>query len=191
MSNTGEPKRRYLTVYDFIAIVSIFLILLAIIIPNFLKSSGRPKQEEARLNLISIYEMQKEYFQKFHVYASHSSDKNCFDLLLWRPDYVRPGLIGAILEQMSPKHFSVYRLQRIYHLLGSKPRSPNLYYYFCDTAEFSSPIPQRGCRPISPPPSVTITGFTVYAIGNIDNDPQCDVWSINDANILVNVENDV
>ena len=43
-----------------------------------------------------------------------------------------------------------------------------------------------------PTPDWTTTGgFTAGAIGNIDGDPSCDQWSINDLKMLVNNYNDV
>lgn len=39
--------------------------------------------------------------------------------------------------------------------------------------------------------TVTATGFTVNASGQIDQDATCDVWTLNDANTLSNTTNDV
>jgi type IV pilus assembly protein PilA len=38
---------------------------------------------------------------------------------------------------------------------------------------------------------VSNSGFTGVAIGNIDGDPTCDVWTIDESKMLVNVINDV
>ena len=40
-------------------------------------------------------------------------------------------------------------------------------------------------------PTATQGGFTAGARGNIDADPTCDEWTINDIRILVNQQNDV
>jgi type IV pilus assembly protein PilA len=37
----------------------------------------------------------------------------------------------------------------------------------------------------------TVTGFTAGAVGNVDNDPTCDVWTMNDLKTLFNNINDV
>ncbi len=39
--------------------------------------------------------------------------------------------------------------------------------------------------------SVSATGFTAVATGNIDGDPTCDVWTIDENKTLLNVTNDV
>jgi type IV pilus assembly protein PilA len=39
--------------------------------------------------------------------------------------------------------------------------------------------------------NVSPTGFTAVAIGNIDGDATCDVWTINEDKVLTNVVNDV
>ncbi len=39
--------------------------------------------------------------------------------------------------------------------------------------------------------SVSALGFTAVAIGNIDGDATCDVWTINEGKIITNVTNDV
>ena len=38
---------------------------------------------------------------------------------------------------------------------------------------------------------VSATGFTAVAIGNVDGDATCDVWTIDDQKVLTNVTNDV
>ncbi len=51
------------------------------------------------------------------------------------------------------------------------------------------------CDVTTPPTSVKVeasaTGFTAAAKGNLDDDPTCDEWSINDAMVLTNTINDV
>jgi type IV pilus assembly protein PilA len=39
-------------------------------------------------------------------------------------------------------------------------------------------------------PVASGTGFTATAKGNVDNDPTCDEWSINDLRVLTNPSND-
>jgi Tfp pilus assembly protein PilE len=78
-----------------------------------------------------------------------------------------------------------------FQLIDWEPAGQNRYRYYCDTSVILEKISLRGCNPVPPHADVSKMGFTVYAIGNIDNDDQCDVWSINDAKIMVNVENDI
>ena len=46
-------------------------------------------------------------------------------------------------------------------------------------------------KPASVVPVAADNGFLAFGWGNIDNDSDVDVWSINDLNIVVNVESDV
>ncbi len=67
---------------------------------------------------------------------------------------------------------------------GSSPR----YHYVLGSSTTGAVV--GGCTvPASDPPSAT--GFTAFAVGNIDGDETCDVWSINQDKALVNVTNDV
>lgn len=50
----------------------------------------------------------------------------------------------------------------------------------CDVAPTAVPLPD-----------MSVSGFTASAIGNVDSDPTCDEWAINDARILTNGRNDV
>jgi hypothetical protein len=66
------------------------------------------------------------------------------------------------------------------------PEGDNIYSYYCghdvirNTKGYVCPVPdvEHG---------ISDTGFTVMAVGNIDNDPDCDVWTMNDAKVLRNV----
>ncbi|RMH06731.1 MAG: prepilin-type N-terminal cleavage/methylation domain-containing protein [Nitrospirae bacterium] len=66
--------------------------------------------------------------------------------------------------------------------------SSQRYYYELGKAK-SGKLPP-GCT-ASTLDQVSPTGFTAVAIGNIDGDPTCDVWTINEQKTLVNVINDV
>ena len=72
------------------------------------------------------------------------------------------------------------------------------YSYWFDVNGAPTSIPGGStatvpCNVNSPPPGVLSTGaaFTAGAKGNIDADPTCDEWTINDGKILVNITNDV
>jgi len=62
------------------------------------------------------------------------------------------------------------------------------YYYKIGKAS-SGALPP-GCT-ASNLDAVAATAFTAVAIGNIDGDATCDVWTINDQKVLTNVTNDV
>jgi Tfp pilus assembly protein PilE len=62
----------------------------------------------------------------------------------------------------------------------------NLYAYYCGDDHIEN---KKGTR--CPVPGVehgiSDSGFTIMAVGNVDEDPECDVWIINDAKVLTNV----
>ncbi len=62
------------------------------------------------------------------------------------------------------------------------------YYYELGAANLGSLPP--GCT-ASTLDTVSATGFTAVAIGNIDGDATCDVWTIDEKKVLRNVTNDV
>ncbi|MEE9232381.1 MAG: prepilin-type N-terminal cleavage/methylation domain-containing protein [Nitrospirales bacterium] len=62
------------------------------------------------------------------------------------------------------------------------------YYYELGAANLGTLPP--GCT-ASALDSASPTGFTAVAIGNIDGDATCDVWTITDQKVLKNVTNDV
>ena len=66
--------------------------------------------------------------------------------------------------------------------------SSQRYYYELGNASLGTVPP--GCT-ASTLDVVTATSFTAVAIGNIDGDPTCDVWTIDDQKVLTNVTNDV
>ncbi len=66
--------------------------------------------------------------------------------------------------------------------------SSQLYYY--ELGKSSSGTLSPGCT-ASTLDKVSATGFTAVAIGNIDGDPTCDVWTIDEKKTLLNVTNDV
>jgi len=62
------------------------------------------------------------------------------------------------------------------------------YYYKIGKA--GSGVLPPGCT-ASNLDAVSATAFTAVAIGNIDGDATCDIWTINDQKVLINVTNDV
>lgn len=66
--------------------------------------------------------------------------------------------------------------------------SSQRYYYELGNSSLGTLPP--GCT-ASTLDAVSSSGFTAVAIGNIDGDPTCDVWTIDEGKTLVNVTNDV
>ena len=66
--------------------------------------------------------------------------------------------------------------------------SSQRYYYELGNTSLGTLPP--GCT-ASTLDNVSASGFIAVAIGNIDGDPTCDIWTIDEGKTLVNVTNDV
>ena len=77
-------------------------------------------------------------------------------------------------------------------LLGWTPSDKNTpYSYYLGSSKL--PCRKKGCDPCADQPNLSGAGpdsFTIMAVGNIDNDSVCDVWTINDAKEIKNVGSD-
>ena len=89
--------------------------------------------------------------------------------------------------------------EKAFEILNWNPPGQNRYAYYCDTAVIANklpigsggmPLPDEDW-PVELKPQSSQTGFTCMAVGNIDNDWMLDVWSINDAKVLRNDQDDV
>jgi len=74
---------------------------------------------------------------------------------------------------------------------GWSPEGDTRYSYYCgDDVIYCTKPGCDLCSGADIEPEVSQTGFTVYAVGNIDRDSVCDVWTMNDTKMMVNVVND-
>jgi type IV pilus assembly protein PilA len=149
------------TLIELMIVVAIIGILAAIAIPNFLKFQAKSKQSEAKTNLKGIYTAETGYFGENNAYSG-------FDAANWQPVGVARyhyTLTGAITGNTS--------LEKGAQLTALTP----------NWTGNSGADPALGAVP-----SQT---FTAGAVGNVDNDTDTDCWIINDANVLLNTQNDV
>lgn len=70
-----------------------------------------------------------------------------------------------------------------FELIQWAPEGENRYSYYCG-GDVIKNVRGEECPPPDVPHGVTENSFTVVAVGNIDDDPECDVWTINDAKEL-------
>lgn len=79
--------------------------------------------------------------------------------------------------------------ENCFELLEWKAFGTPAYSYYCGEDVIKN---QKGyeCPPQDVEHGVSESGFTIMAAGNIDSDPTCDVWTINDAKVIKNVVND-
>jgi hypothetical protein len=164
------------------AVVGLLMILVALVmIPMILGGGGarHSKQAEAKTNLGAIFTCQVAYYGEYNTYAG---GRNCFEDLGWSPE--------------GETKFNYYCGDEV--IFCTQPG--------CDRC-LSAKLPggkankQGGALDASGTPHSeteildgarsTADAFTVYAVGNIDGDPNCDVWSMRDDKSLINDHNDV
>ncbi len=77
-----------------------------------------------------------------------------------------------------------------FELLGWAPEGENVYAYYCGQDLIARKRRDTGC---APPETVAIAkeAFTVYAVGNVDKDSTCDLWTMDQTRQLQNVLDDV
>ena len=120
------------------------------------------------------------------------------------PDFKKSNASPSTREA-KPNLRAIYSLQLTYHsghgvyaggpntfsLLQWKPDNDTKYAYSCGadfiTNTMGDSIPRSA---IPAQVGSSTTGFTCAAVGNIDDDPALDVWTIDDAKNLLNVFND-
>lgn len=123
----------------------------------------KAKCAEAKINLGAIYFAQMAYYGAHNTYAGRAGVNGT----------------GAFAD------------------LGWMPTGNTIYAYYAGKDSIP-PIPatvQVRCRldkdwPIADMPESTVHGFTIVAVGNVDQDPCLDVWTINDTKELRNIYND-
>jgi type IV pilus assembly protein PilA len=143
-------------------VVAIIGILAAIAIPNFLKFQAKSKQSEAKTNLKAIYTAETGYYGENNTY-------NTFERVNWQP-------VG------------VARYTYSLGTVGTIPTPPG-----AGSTLLIAGVPALtdGSFLASPARTVTDNSFIAGAVGQLDNDPAPDEWTINDNNSLVNQFNDV
>ncbi|MBX7112745.1 MAG: DUF4190 domain-containing protein [Myxococcaceae bacterium] len=131
-----------------LALVPIVGIQAAIVIPNFIRFQARSKQAECKTQLKSLWVAQRMFHEERHAWA---------------------GQFGE---------------------LAFRPEQGNRYSYFLTATEVILADPKRAVSGATPPSHVAALhehgievgvsdeGFTAACVGNIDNDPVLDIWTI-------------
>ena len=159
--NPGSPPFKSRALREHALAAFVILVLCAMAIPNFSETGNRPRPKSYEAKT-SLEAIYVAQMAFFSQYHTYAGSPKAFELINWRP------------------------------------ASPHFYAYYCDTAIIANklplgremPLPDQNW-PVELKPHSSRIGFTCMAVGNIDNDPNLDVWSINDAKILSNEQNDV
>jgi type IV pilus assembly protein PilA len=157
----AKPVKRKWGRVASLVLVAIIGILAAIAIPNFMNYGSKARQSEAKVGLGGIFAAAIVLKEKTQTFVISDISQ-----LGWTP-------------AGTPKYSFWYSVN------GVPTRIP---------LQTGSRYPSGPCED-TPPTTVnvaaSVTGFTAAAKGNIDADPTCDEWSINDARVLTNTLNDL
>jgi hypothetical protein len=156
--------RRY---FALVAAFAFFVINL-IGIPNLLRFTGHNCQSEAKHNLAAVYTAYQSYHYDYGTYPAApmiqigNTAYNCLQVADWAP---------------------TGQLKYNYECMGTVVYWPGWDWGAENNRRLTHcPVVVTGA---------TKDHFTVAACGNIDNDTFIDVWTIDDANHLRNIANDV
>ena len=159
------------TLIELMIVVAIIGILAAIAIPNFLAYQAKSKQSEAKVSLGAI----------FTSVVAFQAESN--------PTTFLPVIISSIGwgPAGNPRYSFWYSVGPV----GSA--GPGTVTRLAATTGPQAAV--GGCDPTSTTTTIaaagSVQGFTATAKGQIDQDPTCDEWSMNDARALVNNLSDV
>lgn len=153
-------------------VVSIIAILATLAIPSFLTYQAKARQSEAKVNLGAIFTTASAIFADGSLTVTGYLPQTLSQL--------------GFMPTETPSYSYWYAIDG-----GSPPVAPGTPTRIPGSASGSLGL----CDRSTPPDTITVgagsTGFTAGAKGQIDSDPLCDEWLINDKGILVNTQNDV
>lgn len=150
-------------------VVGIIGALASIAIPNYIRFISRARQAEAKTLIVALAHSEKVYYENSSTYTDN------LYLAQWAPTGTPAYVYGFTTDAVPiPSGFNNSSLM---HAGFSSAKMVDAFG-----------VPLTGADLPTAPASQT--GFTIGAVGNIDNDADLDLWTLNDANVLVNVVND-
>ncbi len=158
------------TLIELMIVVAIIGILAAIAIPNFIKFQARSKQSEAKANLKASFTAMKAYFQEKDKYSTLVQDigfvperNNRFAYFFNSANVVLSNRSGAVETYAGGETGIGVDVFKGYAAIGYAS-SPCTGVGMTDAAQWAD--------------TAGALQYTVFAIGNVDADPDLDVWSI-------------
>jgi type IV pilus assembly protein PilA len=162
----GKKGKKGFTLIELMIVVAIIGILAAIAIPNFLRFQAKSKQSEAKGNLGGIFTAEIAYQGERNFFGNFSE-------IAWAPT-------GTTRYTYISGDFGAPNANQLAWVAAGNPASVT------DNAGF---VP-----PYTPPittPARTDNTFLIVAVGNVDTDATLDEWTMTQARILTNTQDDV
>ena len=158
------------TLIELMIVVAIIGILAAIAIPNFIKFQARSKQSEAKANLKASFTAMKAYFQEKDKYSTFVQDIGFVPERNNRFAYFLDGTAPLLSDRS--KDVEAYPA-------GANAISVDTFKGYAAVGYAVGPCTGVGqTDATSWPDSAAATQYTIFAIGNVDADPDLDRWSI-------------
>ncbi len=151
------------TLLELMLVIAIIGILSAIAIPNFMSYVAKTRQSEAKANLGAVFTDEQAYLAENDTYSESFTDIG----------FALAG--GAKYYDYTLTASGDWDATSWVGLHGSPGAGP----------------PEGTIINVNTPPGVSALAFTCIAAGNIDDDSEYDVWSVNQNNALINDYSDV
>jgi type IV pilus assembly protein PilA len=157
------------TIIELMIVVAIIGVLASIAIPTFMGYQAKTKQSEAKVNLPQIYIAETTYLTEFNRFF---------------PDL---RVVGFNLIGNKAQYYD-FTVTGPYHTDGTPPNLTGSWYIGDWMGLHQQYGPPDGFQ-CSAMPGATDTTFRALAVGNVDDDPRMDVWSIDkERNLLTDVD---
>jgi type II secretory pathway pseudopilin PulG len=154
-------------------VVAIAAILVAIAMPLFFNWKGRAYRSEAKMQLGALFKVEKAHFVEHHTFSDDLTRVG------YRPEG-KPRYLVGFTSDGTPSPSG--RNDTAELCAGGCPYSVALM-----VDPFGGPLTEADLA-LAP---LSANGFTASAAGNIDNDSDLDVWTVDDANVLTRVASDL
>lgn len=172
-TNAASGRALGFTLVELMFAVAIVSILAAVSLPQFFNWRGRAYRSEAKMQLGALFKAQKTHF------AEHRSFSDNLALVGYRPEG-SPRYIVGFTSDGTPTPSG--RNDTAELCAGGCPYSVEL---MVDPFGGALTEADLATAPLS------ANRFTASAAGNIDNDADLDIWTVDDANVLTHAADDL